>query len=140
MANRAVAGICKAESVTYVNMIWQWIFGWGPGNFSVALSPTGEAPFTHYGCYAASVLEEEAIVWQQLCDGIIPELTYQNDPVGWGQLQWDEVTTLCTEQEAIDACLDSGLILSNQAGTVGSLEHWNGVLAGLGLQRPYEEV
>lgn len=26
--------------------------GWGPGNYSVALSPTGAEPATHYGCRA----------------------------------------------------------------------------------------
>ncbi|EEW26727.1 hypothetical protein [Rhodobacter ferrooxidans] len=26
--------------------------GWGPGNYSVALSPTGAAPATHFGCRA----------------------------------------------------------------------------------------
>lgn len=26
--------------------------GWGPGNYSVALSPTGQEPATHYGCRA----------------------------------------------------------------------------------------
>ena len=26
--------------------------GWGPSSYSVALSPTGSAPATHYGCCA----------------------------------------------------------------------------------------
>lgn len=43
--------IVPASGLAAANAFGQ-AMGWGPGNYSVPLSPTGAAPATHWGCRA----------------------------------------------------------------------------------------
>ena len=47
--------------------------GWGPNNYSVPLSPTGEAPVTHYGLHAWA---EQSFVdlMEGASAGVIPQV------------------------------------------------------------------
>lgn len=124
MSNRAIAGIVSAASLDIVNAIWQHALpgDLGPGNFSVRLSANGQEPATHFGMYNATVSEADAILWQQLCDGVMPAADWGGD-------------FLPSEQGAIDACAGGNLILDNRAGGGSSIQHWNAVIGGMELAR-----
>lgn len=74
--------------------------------------------------FANGEVEADAAAWQALTDGIVPVgIAY-----GTGNIP--------AEQDLIDACTPENLTISSVAGGImDSLEHFNGVLAGMNLLR-----
>lgn len=123
MAYRPTVGIVSAQSLNTVNDFWNFGLRRGPGNFSVTLSRTGQRPIEFYGMYDASATEEDSALWQALTDGVLPEgVAYGEDGIP-------------SESALLSACTPENLVISSNAGGVmTSVEHFNGVLAGMGLQ------
>lgn len=48
--------------------------GWGPDNYSVALSATGQEPASHYGCHAWASDDFPAMIANAATDGLPSEV------------------------------------------------------------------
>lgn len=91
------------------------VMNWGPMVYSVALSPTGAEPATHFAC-RADLAEGFLAMLQDIPEGAPPFIVTGIDP--------DEV-----RPEAID-----GFILIHLAERGNAFAHWSTVIADYGLQ------
>lgn len=93
--------------------------GWGPMVYSVALSPTGAEPATHYAC-RADLADSFLAMLGDAPEGAPPFVVTGIDP--------DEV-----RPEAIE-----GFILIHLAEGGNAFAHWSAVIADYGLQMVQE--
>lgn len=91
-----------------------------PGStYSVALSPAGVEPATHYGCHTWATEQFAAMINSGKTGGPLP-------PAPWALAG-------ITESDVRDVC--AALIMSERAEGSDAYQHFQDVLAGNGLQR-----
>ena len=103
-------------------------WGRGPNNFVLPLSATGNDPATHYGCFDASMLEDESMHALAMPDnnGTVPHTPED----GW--LAYIDAEN---EAAALAAARAACAVMTVSVATnIDSTAHRNSVLSGLSLQ------
>lgn len=130
--DRSTIGVAPASALADANKLYNSIGHGGDQNFGAKLSANGQEPATHYA-YHSWETPERATLKQSMAgeNAVLPEIEGE-----WDDYGLTEQTAMAAAQSLdVSVRVPSASELQNSTAGEIAVAHFNGMIAGMGLQR-----